>query len=58
LQVGPRISEYLKTKNYTQFKEALDTYRELSESGAIDSENKSEIKTKIVGFIEDFLLSV
>ena len=55
--VGPRISEYLKVKNYTQFKEALDSYRDLSESESTDSEKKLEIKNKIVGFIEDFLLS-
>jgi hypothetical protein len=55
--VGPRISEYLKTKNYNQFKEALDAYRDLSERESADSNQKSEIKNKIVGFIEDFLLS-
>lgn len=55
--VGPRSAEYLKTKNYSQFKEALDCYRELAESESTESEKKSEAKNKIVGFLEDFLLS-
>jgi len=55
--VGPRIAEFFKTKNYSQFKEALDAYRDLGESELSGSPKRSEIKSKIVGFIEDFLLS-
>jgi len=55
--VGPRIAEYLKVKNYSQLKESLDAYRDLPESEALDSLKRSEIKNRIVGFIEDLLLS-
>ena len=58
LAVGPRISEYFKTKNYSGFKESLDNFRELSENESTDHKLKLEVRAKIVGFIEDFLLSV
>ena len=56
-QVGPRISEWFKTKNYYQFLEALEAYRSLGESESPTSSRRAEIKGRIVGFIEDFLLS-
>jgi hypothetical protein len=54
--VGPRIAEYFKTKNYSQFKEALDAYRDLGENESLTSVKRTEIKNRIVGFIEDLLL--
>ena len=56
--VGPRIAEFFKTKNYSPFKEALDAYRDLAELDSPDISISAEIKNRIVGFIEDFLLSV
>lgn len=58
IMVGPRIAECLKIKNYMQFTESLDAYRDMSERESTDSEEKQRVKNKIVGFIEDFLLSI
>jgi len=58
LVVGPRISEFFKTKNYSPFKEALDAYRDSADNQGGDVARRAEIKNRLEGYIEDFLLSV
>jgi hypothetical protein len=64
--VPPRLAEFLKTKNYVGFKEALDEFRELAEIeagqgaevAASRQARQSAVKSILVGSIEDFLLSL
>ena len=58
LAIGPRIAEFFKIKNYASFKEALDTFRESAETTTGHLSKKLEVRNRVVGFIEDFLLSI
>jgi hypothetical protein len=53
--VPPRVAEFFKVKNYQGFSDSLEKFRD---ADSLESEDKIQLRKQIVGFIEDFLLSV